>query len=63
MIEVKHAEILNLFYRGTFRVVLRTELPDGANLITTRYVLAIKSDEDKEERYKARHVSVDIWIS
>ena len=49
MIEAKYAEIRDLVNRGTFRAVLRTELPDGANLITARYVLAIKSDEDKEE--------------
>ena len=37
--------------------MLRTELPDGANLITVRYVLAIKSDEGKEERCRARYVA------
>ena len=26
-------------------------------MITARYVLAIKSDEDKEEQYKARYVA------
>ena len=35
---------------------MRTELPDGANMITARYVLAIKSTEAKEERYKASYV-------
>ena len=29
-------------------------MPHGANLITARYVLGIKSKKDKEERYKAR---------
>ena len=46
MIEAKYAEIRDLFDRGTFRDVLRTEFPDGASLITARFVLAIKSDED-----------------
>ena len=57
MTEARYAEIRDLINRGTFRSVLRAELPDGANLITARYVLAIKSDEDKEERYKERYVS------
>ena len=50
MIEAKYAEILYLINRDTFRAVLKTKLPDGANLITARYVLSIKSYEDKEER-------------
>ena len=63
MIEAKYAEIRDLVNRGIFRAALRTEIPDSANLITARYILAIESDEDKEERYKARQVPVDIWIS
>ena len=43
--------------RDTFRDMFRTELPDGASLITVRYVITIESDEDKEERYKARYVA------
>ena len=57
MIEAKYAEIRDLINRGTFRAILRTELPYGANLIIARCFLAIKSDEDKEERYKARYVA------
>ena len=56
MIEAKYAEIRGLF-KGNFRAVLRTELRNRANLITARYVLYIKSDEDKEERYNARTVA------
>ena len=56
MIEAKHTEIRDLISRGTFQAVLRTELPDGANMITTIHVLEIKSNEDKEEIYKARYV-------
>ena len=37
--------------------MLITELPDGAIFTTARYALGIKSDEDKEERYKARYVA------
>ena len=57
MIEAKYAEIRDLIKRGTFRAVLRAELSDSANLITSRYVLAIKSEENKEERNKARYVA------
>ena len=56
-IEAKYAEIRDLVNKDAFRAVLRTQLPDGENLITARYVFAIKSDEDKEERYKARYVA------
>ena len=47
-----------LVIRDTFRAVLRTEPPDGANMITARYVLSIKLDEDNEDTYKARYVVV-----
>ena len=54
--ESKYAEIRDMVNGGNFRAVLRTKLPDGANLITAIYVLSIKSDKDKEEKYKARYV-------
>ena len=57
MMKAKQSEIRDLIDRCTFRAVLRTELADGANMITPRYVLAIKSEEDKEDRYKARYVA------
>ena len=57
MIEAKYTEIRDLVNRTTFRAVLRTELPDGANLVSERYVFAIKSDKNKEEQYKARSVA------
>ena len=50
MIEAKYVGIWNLVNRGIFWAVLRTELPEGANLITAIYVFAIKSDENKKER-------------
>ena len=56
-IEVKQDEIRDLISRGTFRAVLRTEHLDGANMITAGYVLAIKSEEDKEDIHKARCVA------
>ena len=57
MTAAKYSEIRDLIKRGRFQAVLRTELPDSANMITARYLLAIKSSEDKEERYKARYAA------
>ena len=42
MIEAKYAEIRALVKRANIRAELRTGLPDGANLETARYVLAIQ---------------------
>ena len=49
MMEAKYAEKRYLVSRGTFPASIRAELPVGANLITARYALTIKSDGDKEE--------------
>ena len=57
MKEAKYVEIRELINRDSFRAVLRIELPDSANLRTARSILAIKSDEGKEERYKAKYVA------
>ena len=57
MVESKYAETQDLINRGTFRAFFRLELPDYANLIKAKYVLAINSDEDKEEIYKTRYVA------
>ena len=57
MIDTKYAEIRDQINRGTFRAVLRAKLPYAASLMTARHVLAIKSDEDKGERYKAIYVT------
>ena len=56
MIEAKFAEISDLINRGTFRAILRIEVPDGANMITARKVFSTKSDQDKK-RYKASYVA------
>ena len=50
------AEVRDLLRRGTFKVVLKEELPDGANALTARFVLAIKSTVDGKVKYKARYV-------
>ena len=39
-----------------FRPYLRTELPDVINMITARRILAIKSIEDNDEKYKECNV-------
>ena len=36
-------------------MILKEELPDGANALTARFVLAIKSNVDGEIKYKARY--------
>ena len=43
-------------HRGIFRADLRTEVPDSVRLTTARYVSAIKSVEEQEERYKEKYV-------
>ena len=57
MMEAKYAEIRELDNRGTFRAVPGAELQDGESLITVKCVLAIKSDEGKEEWCKERYVA------
>lgn len=54
--EAKKKEIANLLTRGTFEVVLREEIPEDANVLRGRFVLAIKSIEDSEVKFKARRV-------
>ena len=49
IMETKYAKKRDLINTDSFRAVLRTELPDGANLITARYVLAINFDEKKRD--------------
>ena len=57
MIEVKYVGIRDLIGRGIFRAVLRTEPLNGSDMIIVGYILSIKSEVDKEERYKVRYVS------
>ena len=61
MIEAKYAEIRDLVDRGTFQDVLRTELPDGANLIT-RYALAINKMKIEKNDTRQDTLPEDIWI-
>ena len=48
-------EVRDLLQRGTFKVMLKEELPDGANALTARFVSAIKSNADGQVKYKARY--------
>ena len=49
-------EVRDLTRRGTFKVILKEELADGANSLKARFVLGIKSNTDGEIKFKARHV-------
>lgn len=56
MTQAKKNEIRGLLERGTFRVILREEVPRDANVLPGRFVLAIKSTEDGQVKFKARYV-------
>ena len=57
MIAAKYTEIRDLLHRETFEVILKEEIPEGSNVLTARFVLAIKSIEDGEIKFKARYVA------
>ena len=50
------SEVMDLLQRETFKVIPRKEIPDGANALTARFVLSIKSTADGDIRYKARYL-------
>ena len=56
MTAAKKAEIRNLLERGTFKVVIKKDVPPNANVLPGRFVLAIKSTEDNAVKFKARYV-------
>ena len=56
MREAIEAEVQDLLRRGTFRKMRKRDIPPEANVLTARFVLAIKSDAEGHERYKARYV-------
>lgn len=49
-------EVLGLVERGTFDIFFMEEVPDNANVLSGRFVLAIKPTEDGEIKYPARFV-------
>ena len=54
--DAKRKEIEELINRGTFKIVLQEDLPENANIIPSRFVLAIKNGENNKEVHKARFV-------
>ena len=56
MNEARRKEIKTLLERGTFKEILREEIPPDGNILPGRFVLAIKSTEDGKVKYKARYV-------
>lgn len=52
----KQKEILGLIDKGTYEVVFREEVPDNANILGGRFVLAIKNKDTAQELFKARFV-------
>lgn len=44
----------DLLHRGTFEVFFKEELPAGVNVLTARFVLAIKSNAYWLIKYRAR---------
>lgn len=59
MNDAKRKEITNLINRGTFKIILKEEIPPDGNVLPGRFVLAIKSTEDKKVKFKARYVIGD----
>lgn len=55
--EIIKEEVRGLSDRGTFKVTLHEEVPTDSNVLPGRFVLAIKSTEDGEVKYKARFVT------
>ncbi len=50
------SEVQDLMRRDTFKVLDRIVLPQNANALTARFVLAIKSMDHGQLRFKARYV-------
>jgi Reverse transcriptase (RNA-dependent DNA polymerase) len=52
----KQKEIQGLIERGTWKVVLKDEMPEYPNIMGGRFVLTIKDSSTSKEIYKARYV-------
>ena len=57
MDKAKREEIKSFVDRGTFKVILTEYALKDGNVLHGRFVLAIKSSEDGETKYKARYVT------
>lgn len=49
-------ELEGLARRGVYEIVLKDEVPEGANILGSRFVLSIKNKDTGDEVYKARFV-------
>ena len=49
-------EVRDILRCGTFKVIIKEEILDGSNVLTARYVLAIKSKLNEQIKFKARYV-------
>ena len=58
MRQVITEEVQDLPHKGTYKVIIKKELPDSANALVVRFVLAIKSRADGKIKFKARYVIV-----
>jgi Reverse transcriptase (RNA-dependent DNA polymerase) len=56
-IEAKEKEIAGLVERGTWKAVLKSEIPPDANILRGRFVLTIKVAGTDKELFKARYVA------
>lgn len=56
MNEAKKAKIKGLLKRGTFKIILKRDVPKNGNILPGRFVLAIKSLVDRKIKFKARYV-------
>jgi len=54
--EAKKKEIEGLLKRKTWKIVCREEVPDNANILRGRFILAIKDEGTDREIWKARFV-------
>lgn len=56
MDDAKKNEIKNLLEKGTFKVILKEEIPHDGNVLPGRFILVIKSSIDGKTKYKDRYV-------
>lgn len=56
MSDAKKAEIKSLLERGTFKLILKEEVPPDGNVLPGRFVLSMKSSIDGKIKYKTRYV-------
>jgi hypothetical protein len=55
----KQKEIQGIIECGTWKVVLKEEMPENPNIMGGRFVLTIKDSDTSKEIYKARYVVQD----